>query len=268
MACAATHPCPHPCAAPQDPFQGRPIETEIIAESISCHCHCPQVALVDQLLDEVWSGPWAVVLNPTWFEGLPGQYTALVDSWEAAYSLTITATQGLMRTEGAVLRTLAPGSSASSSSPWRVLLKDKRSDHFVQVGLDQEEPPPVLNTEVHTRSHRQIMHSMLAVQWLVTAACAMHNPGPNSPAQRVTQHIHLDRGSAYTQPIAHHHQAPTVPCRPPPSPPPQVGQMQRRPTGSDLELAFINAKAAQSPLTSLVKGVRGIFDKQQQHQQQ
>jgi hypothetical protein len=40
--------------------------------------------------------------------------------------------QGLMRTEGAVLRQLAPGSS-SSSSPWRVLLKDKRSDQFVQV---------------------------------------------------------------------------------------------------------------------------------------
>jgi hypothetical protein len=44
--------------------------------------------------------------------------------------------------------------------------------------------------------------------------------------------------------------------------------MKRRPTGSDLELAFINAKAAQSPLTSLVKGLRGIFDKQQQQQQQ
>jgi hypothetical protein len=51
------------------------------------------VALVDQLLDEVWAGPWAVVLNPTWFEGVPQQYAALVDSWEAAYSLTITATQ-------------------------------------------------------------------------------------------------------------------------------------------------------------------------------
>lgn len=51
------------------------------------------MALVDQLLDEVWSGPWAVVLNPTWFEGVPQQYADLVDSWEAAYSLTITATQ-------------------------------------------------------------------------------------------------------------------------------------------------------------------------------
>lgn len=47
----------------------------------------------------------------------------------------------------------------------------------------------------------------------------------------------------------------------------QVGQMSRRPTSSDLELAFINAKAAQSPLTSLVKGFRGLFDKQQQQQQ-
>jgi hypothetical protein len=46
----------------------------------------------------------------------------------------------------------------------------------------------------------------------------------------------------------------------------QVGQMKRRPTQSDLELAFINAKAAQSPLTSLVKGVRGIFDKREANQ--
>jgi hypothetical protein len=42
--------------------------------------------------------------------------------------------------------------------------------------------------------------------------------------------------------------------------------MSRRPTPSDLELAFINAKAAQSPLTSLVKVVRGLFDKKQQQQ--
>jgi hypothetical protein len=40
----------------------------------------------------------------------------------------------------------------------------------------------------------------------------------------------------------------------------QVGALKRRPTPSDLELAFINAKAAQSPLTSLVKGVRGLLD--------
>lgn len=43
--------------------------------------------------------------------------------------------------------------------------------------------------------------------------------------------------------------------------------MSRRPTASDLELAFINAKAAQSPLTSLVKGVKGLFDKAAQQQQ-
>jgi hypothetical protein len=43
-----------------------------------------------------------------------------------------------MRTEGAVLRQLAPGSSTGASSPWRVLLKDRRSDQFLQVGLPVE----------------------------------------------------------------------------------------------------------------------------------
>lgn len=41
----------------------------------------------------------------------------------------------------------------------------------------------------------------------------------------------------------------------------QVGQMTRRPSESDLELAFMNARAASSPLTSLVKGVRGVLDR-------
>jgi hypothetical protein len=52
------------------------------------------VALVDQLLDEVWVGPWAVALNPGWYGGdVPAQYSELVASWEAAYMLMITATQ-------------------------------------------------------------------------------------------------------------------------------------------------------------------------------
>jgi hypothetical protein len=37
--------------------------------------------------------------------------------------------------------------------------------------------------------------------------------------------------------------------------------MQRRPSQSDLELTIMNARAASSPLTSLVKGVRGMLDK-------
>lgn len=49
---------------------------------------------MDQLLDEVWAGPWAVALNPGWYGGdVPPQYKDLVASWEAAYSLMITATQ-------------------------------------------------------------------------------------------------------------------------------------------------------------------------------
>jgi hypothetical protein len=62
-------------------------------------CTHTQVALVEQLVDEVWGGPWALALNPGWWGSADGggapppQYAPLVDSWEAAYSLTITATQ-------------------------------------------------------------------------------------------------------------------------------------------------------------------------------
>lgn len=51
-------------------------------------CDVPQVALVEQLLDEVWAGPAAVVLNPEWGgQGVtvPEQYRPLVDSVEVAY---------------------------------------------------------------------------------------------------------------------------------------------------------------------------------------
>jgi hypothetical protein len=44
------------------------------------------VALVEQLLEEVWVGPAAAALNPTWQAGSPGQYQGLVDSFNAVYS--------------------------------------------------------------------------------------------------------------------------------------------------------------------------------------
>jgi hypothetical protein len=48
------------------------------------HPH-PQVALTEQLVQEVWSGPAAVVLNPSW-SGAPREYEAVVRSFEVAYS--------------------------------------------------------------------------------------------------------------------------------------------------------------------------------------
>lgn len=45
-----------------------------------------QVALVEQLVQEVWSGPCAVVLNPGWGDVIPKEYEAAVRSFEVAYS--------------------------------------------------------------------------------------------------------------------------------------------------------------------------------------
>jgi hypothetical protein len=41
----------------------------------------------------------------------------------------------------------------------------------------------------------------------------------------------------------------------------QVGQMKRRPTQSDLELAFMNASAAKSPLTGAVRSAKSLLDR-------
>lgn len=111
------------------------------------------------------------------------------------------------------------------------------------------------------------MRSMSAVQRLGMCAVdptTLHSPTLSLGTHRLRGAAHKLRQGQCLHSTSHtpSPEAPAV------SPPPQVGQMKRRPTGSDLELAFINAKAAQSPLTSLVKGVRGIFDKQQQQQQQ
>jgi hypothetical protein len=42
----------------------------------------------------------------------------------------------------------------------------------------------------------------------------------------------------------------------------QIGQMKQRPQQSDLELIFMNASAASSPLTGMVKSLKGIFSKE------
>jgi hypothetical protein len=43
----------------------------------------------------------------------------------------------------------------------------------------------------------------------------------------------------------------------------QVGRTKRRPTSDDLQLAFMNAAAADSPLTKTVKFFKGLTAKKQ-----
>ncbi|EFJ50051.1 hypothetical protein VOLCADRAFT_104003 [Volvox carteri f. nagariensis] len=130
------------------------------------------VALVEQLLDDVWVGPAAVVLNPQWSQQgavLPAEYQRVAESIAVVYSFLPCAIQGLLGPkEGAVLRMVESRAGAEGSPPWRILLKER--DQFVQVGA-----------------------------------------------------------------------------------------MARRPTSSDLELAFINAAAASSPLTKTAKFLRGLI---------
>jgi hypothetical protein len=39
----------------------------------------------------------------------------------------------------------------------------------------------------------------------------------------------------------------------------QIGQSKTRPSSDDLQVAFINASAAQSPLSAAARGVKGLF---------
>lgn len=101
------------------------------------------VALLEQLVDEVWSGPAVLVLNPGWSQGdglaaVPRGYAGLVDSFDVVYSFLPCAIQGLLGPkQGAVMRT---GEAGSSKAPWRILyLLD---DKFVQVGAMPRRPSP------------------------------------------------------------------------------------------------------------------------------
>jgi len=130
------------------------------------------VALVEQLVQEVWAGPCAVVLNPTWHDGLPREFDAVVRSFEVAYSFMPISVKGLVGgQEGAVLKRGAAKGGALASIPWQILA-----------------------------------------------------------AQRDGRLL-------------------------------QVGQMKRRPAQSDLEVAFMNASAAKSPLTGAVKSAKSLFDR-------
>ncbi|KIY97141.1 hypothetical protein MNEG_10820 [Monoraphidium neglectum] len=130
-----------------------------------------EVALVEQLVQEVWSGPCAVALNPSWGEGVPREYEAVVRSFEVAYSFMPVAIKGLVGgQEGAVLRRTAKGGSLAGV-PWQILTV-QRDGRFLQVG-----------------------------------------------------------------------------------------QMKTRPKQSDLELAFMNASAASSPITGAVRSAKSILDR-------
>ncbi len=48
-----------------------------------------QVALLEQLVEEAWTGPYLLVLNPTWSvtgATVPKDYQQLVESFEVVYS--------------------------------------------------------------------------------------------------------------------------------------------------------------------------------------
>lgn len=48
---------------------------------------CHQVALVEQLVEEVWQGPAAITLNPEWSAvPVPVQYKSVRDSFQVVYS--------------------------------------------------------------------------------------------------------------------------------------------------------------------------------------
>jgi hypothetical protein len=113
------------------------------------------VALVEQLLEEVWapgsgaassssSSPPALVLNPGWAErggtAVPREYERLADSFEVAYSFCPVAISGLVRgKQGAVLLNRGGGDKKASGA-WRILCESSTEGRFVQIGQARARP--------------------------------------------------------------------------------------------------------------------------------
>jgi len=127
------------------------------------------VALVEQLLDEVWAPPSpssssassssppppVVVINPGWAERggagvLPREYERLGDSFAVAYSFCPVAISGLVRgKQGAVLlnrgdKTGGGGGGGNgggtAAAAWRILCETNVEGRFVQIGQARTRP--------------------------------------------------------------------------------------------------------------------------------
>lgn len=62
--------------------------------SLVLHSLATQVALVEQLVDEVWQGPSAITLNAEWASlPVPAQYKTVRDSFQVVYSFLPVAIQ-------------------------------------------------------------------------------------------------------------------------------------------------------------------------------
>jgi hypothetical protein len=112
------------------------------------------VALVEQLIDEVWapassssslpsSSPPVVVVNPGWAErggpAVPRGFERLVDSFDVAYSFCPVAISGLVRgKQGAVL--LDRGRDNKGACCWRILCESNVEGRFVQIGQARARP--------------------------------------------------------------------------------------------------------------------------------
>ncbi|MEW5307292.1 MAG: hypothetical protein WDW36_009699 [Sanguina aurantia] len=137
------------------------------------------VALVEQLVDDVWQGPSAITLNAEWASlPVPAQYKGIRDSFQVVYSFLPVSIQGILgKKEGAVLLRLGTADA------------------------------------VHAREG-----------------------GPAVPQQ---WKILREQGGKFLQ----------------------VGQTKTRPSSEDLELIFLNASAASSPLTAAAKFMRNLMPK-------
>ncbi|MEW5309438.1 MAG: hypothetical protein WDW38_001327 [Sanguina aurantia] len=137
------------------------------------------IALVEQLVDDVWQGPSAITLNAEWASlPVPAQYKTIRDSFQVVYSFLPVSIQGILgKKEGAVLLRLGTADA------------------------------------VHAREG-----------------------GPAVPQQ---WKILREQGGKFLQ----------------------VGQTKTRPSSEDLELIFLNASAASSPLTAAAKFMRNLMPK-------
>lgn len=142
-----------------------------------------------------------------------------------------------------MLRWVRDGGSLAAA-PWKILLQ--KGDKFLQVGDKGAQgrclfPQCLESGPAKAQSSASNALSARCLTRLVA--------GSTRPPSHTT--------TGCPQPRAVLTPLPSPPCSPHP---PQVGQTKARPSQQELELAFLNASAASSPLTSAAKGFRSLVD--------
>lgn len=260
---AGAHHAAHLTAAslPSHRLEVQNLRGQVIATLLLRPCPqpaaCPpalQVALVEQLLEEVAAGPLALVLSPSWSTGVPEQYQPLVDSFTVAYSFLPVALQvceGGGGGEGGLRQPacwcadglLTPARSRTLPRP---VSRCSDTGNMIEASAGGWQRQGI-------NLHCHLMLPQQRARCAGDTPCVMPLPQGLLGGKEGAVLRNMQQGGDDSWRILWRSGQQHV----------QVGRTKRRPTSDDLQLAFMNAAAADSPLTKTVKFFKGLTAKKQ-----